>query len=381
MKSEENTTLKFSEGDVASMPFAALAEIKNQLPENKVDGGNGSKSAQEPEPDLDALKVKAKPENVNAEAVKAEAKKRSEQVFGSAADYFKIRQRITELQAVDGIELTAQFRELRELMAEQCRIDTVLARQPQGVRDQFAVDLFICELDNLQPRSVEETLAMFNRVLEMGRARIPNNKDREVRRKTGKWPVEYAYFRNGDKHYVLLHNLSQMSGREGQVSGADKRIFKSLRALVHRYVIFQQEQAEKALAEEKGRIAEIRARHGLHLRLIADGKEGYYHLYLPNDERRPNGWGEGAGIVQVLDLNKEKKGAFPFLVIRAEDGAGSLKSWREADRGKWVAIPTYRGYLRDKNISDSVPEEHRAFVLNTCRKIYVATGYALSRKE
>lgn len=382
MKTGESTLKgSFGCGDFVQTPFAALREIKNQLPKTN-NGDNGSKPvAKEPELDISVLAAKTKPSEVfDAEAVKAEAKKRSEQVFGSATDYFKIKRRIVEFQAVDGIELTAQFRELRDLLAEQSRIDGVLARQPKGVQDQFAVDLFICEIDNLAPRSAEDVIGVFNRVLEMGRARIPNNEDKEFRRKNDKWPVGHAYFRNGDSHYTLFHVPSVMPGREGTISGADKRIFKSLRALVYRFVSFSRERAEKAIAKEQKLIAEIRSRHGLPLSFIADGKEGYYTLYLPPDEKRPNGWGEGAGIIQVLDLNKDKKGQRPFLVIRVEDGAGSLKSWREADKGRWVAIPTYRGYLKDKVVSDAIPEEHREFVLDACRKIYVATGYAMSQK-
>ncbi|MBU4224172.1 hypothetical protein KJ934_03045 [Patescibacteria group bacterium] len=382
MPKESTLKCSFGEGNVVQTPFAALAEIKEKLPKTNV-GGNGNKLVEpEPKADIDGLVARKKAtEDFDAEAVKAEAKKRSEQVFGSAADYFKICRRIAELQSVEGIELTAQFRELRELLSEQSRINDVLARQPKGVQDQFAVDLFITEIDNLEPRNPYDVLMMFNRTLAMGRGRVPDAEDKEFRRKNEKWSTDHVYFRNGDRHYVLLHIFSQMPGREGQVSGADKRIFKALRALVYRFVGFSREKAEKALAEEATRIADIRARHGLPLRLIADGKEGYYTLYLPPDEKRPNGWGEGAGIVQIVDLNKDKKGAFPFLVVRVEDGAGSLKSWREADRGKWVAVPTYRGYLKDKKISDSVPEEHQEFVLDVCRKIYVATGYALSRKE
>lgn len=384
MKSEKST-LKGSFGgeEVVQTPFAVLAEIKNQLPEKKAGGGNGSgKFDKEPEPDINGLAARKKVDgSFDAEAVMAEAKKQSEQVFGSASDYYKIKRRISELQSVEGIELTAQFRELREFLTEKDRVDGVLARQPKGIQDQFAVDLFICELDNLQPKGADDVLEMFNRTLEMGRGRLPNAYDKEIRRKTGKWPVGHVYFRNGDSHYTLLNIPSQMPGREGMVSGADKRIFKSLRALVYRFVSVSREKAEKEFADEQKRIQEIQSRHGLSLRLIADGKEGYYTLYLPKDDSRPNGWGEGAGIAQVVDLNKDKKGVFPFLVIRVEDGAGSLRSWHGDDKGKWVAIPTYRSYLKDKKIPDAIPEEHREFVLDTCRKIYVATGYVISKEK
>lgn len=389
-----NLVLTIGEGDkLMESPFGVLAGLKKHLPKTSVltavakngKKKNNSNDDVESEPDFEALTVKVKPsENFDAEAVKAEAKKRSEQVFGFAVDYYKIKQQIQELQGVDGIELTAQFRELRELLAEQGRIDAVLARQPKSVMDQFTVDLFLRELDNLQPRNESEVVAMMNRALVLGRARKGDWKGVEAGQKqAGKeWPG-HVYFRTqAGEHLYLLHVPSQMPGREGMISGADKRIFKALRSLVHRYLTFQRERSEVISVEETTRIVELRGRQGLPLNILSSVKEGYYTLYIPDQrEERPNGWDEGAGVVQVLDLNRDKKGMQPFLAIRVEDGAGCMKSWRDEHKGKWVALHIYKRYLSKELIPVSIPEAVRVFSLDFCKKLLVATAYAIAQEK
>lgn len=394
MNVKENSVLTIGGDKLPESPFGILAGIRNYLPKtpSAIMATSRKKKTEknelEPEADFSELAVKVKPsENFDAEAVKAEAKKRSEAVFRTADDYFKIRQRIAELQAVDGIELiAAQFKELRNLLAEQVKVDNVLARQPESIKNQFTVDLFLCEMKALQPQMEKEVLEILNRTIIMGRARKGTRDEVEKRRtEMGKnWPG-HVYFRTSSgEHINLLHILSQMPGREGQVSNVDRKIFYELRSLIRRFITRQNECAERVATEEVGRITEILSHshsYGLSPRLISEGKEGYYTLYIPNDSYRPNNWGEGAGIVQVLDLNRDKKGEQPFLVIRAEDGAGCMKSWREENKGKWVALHIYKRYLDKELAPASIKEAIRVFSLDFCKKLFVATGYAVAQEK
>lgn len=392
MNGNGNSVLTIGGDKLTERPFGILASIRQSLPEKasaittmpkKKKVMKTEKIESEPEPDFSALTVKVKPSaDFNAEAVKAEAKKRSEAVWGSAADYYHIKRRIAELQVVDGIELTAQFRELRDLLDEQARLDAVLARQPKSVLDQFTVNFFLCELDNLQPRIENEVIAMMNRAISLGRARKGDWKEVEVgQQQAGKeWPGHVHFRTSSGEHINLFHIFSKMPGREGTISGADKRIFKSLRSLVHRFLTFQREQAEAVSAEEATRMAEI-PRYELSLRLVSEWKEGFYTLYIPNDPYRPNSWGEGAGVVQVLDLNRDKKGAQPFFAIRAEDGVGCMKSWRGENKGRWVALHIYKRYLNKTLVPASIPEVAREFSLDLCKKLLVATAYAIAQEK
>ena len=126
----------------------ALVEKKDEIKKVIKDGGNGSNSGE----DIDGLKIRVEIKDDDTEIIKAQAKKTSEIVYSSAGDYYKMLKRIDSLENIPDIGLIPEkMNELVQLKIEKERIYQHLYRQHQAVRDQFAINVLIVEINDCQP--------------------------------------------------------------------------------------------------------------------------------------------------------------------------------------------------------------------------------------
>lgn len=337
-----------------------------------------------------SIKVKASDEVVDAKKIREEAKLRSEQLFGSAADYFKMCQRMDELISIKGVELTDFGKELEKLQAEKKRFDSLMGKQPQGVRSQFEVDLLIVGIDKSTPKSDSDVIGVFKRVEDAGRAHKASAEE------ISKIPLEERLFfaaDNGDK-YNLVHNMSQMPGREGQVSGADCRIFKSVRRMMWRYLEIRKKKEDADRQADIALCEKIRGEIGQDPRNLFREVCGVYvyHLLPKMVNKKPVGM-PGAAKVEVYtfikgsDQEKEVK-----IGLRILEAAGTLKPrWEPHPKFGWN-IPFWwlkeyvkrqkeaweTDFVDDKKLlPDSVPQEMRSQVLSFLKKLFVAHRQAV----
>lgn len=307
---------------------------------------------------------------VDAAALQAEANLRSEQLFGSAAGYYENDLMIKELQAIPKIELTRRAAELETRMAKKEQFDAMMADQPQGVQQQFAVDLFIVRIDKTMPTSDKDIIEIFNKIEAMGRGRKPADltEVNKIQKENRLFFIDDA----NTKHH-LLHNLSQMTGREGQVSGADRRIFASVRSLIWRLKQCQLTQKQREDDAIKAKIEEIRAYAGGDLRNFKRKMSGVYVAYLPGKvvDKKTVGM-PGAAKVEIYAFSI--KGGEEKIGLRILEGAGCLKpKWEAHEKyGHTVPFWWFEDFYNKKPLPPSVPEEMRESVLSYFRKLNVA---------
>ncbi len=381
----------FGEG-VKNVPFAVLQAVVTTNVVTDGSGGNGSDF------DPNQLKSKVETADFNVSAIKVEAKKISETVFSSSVDYYKILKSIKTLEVLDTSDLviTGKLKQLQAFYEEKKRIENLLTKAPEGMRDQFAVDLLQIMINETDPRTDAQVLYFMNLIksggailkgndfLKIGqRGREPNTDEIGEFKKSG-WPKEAIFFYDdsGKKH-DLLHIPSQLPGREGKISGADKKLFAAIRGLIKRYLAYCEEQAQKLIELDIIKVQEIKANvsdNYFHARNIAKviPDIGTYYLFLPGKTEGEKKLGnDGACIVEVFNLNSGKTdqklgGAMkPFYAIKIIDGAGSMRVFAE-NADNYFSHWWFLYYRENKRLPKNVPDKIHDVVLVICRKLDAA---------
>lgn len=345
---------------------AALEEAKKRIK----DKGNGGSAPV----DLSELKMQVIVPTENVKHLEEEVKKRSEEVWGLAIDYYNLSSQIKALESISDLELFPEkMKKLEELRREKVRIDRKISELPKSLGDQFAVNLFITEINNIIPTSDEEVVRYFKKILVMGRGRTPNNE--EIKKiKFGKMPTsEVVYFRSADgSRHNLMHIPSKLPGREGQISGADKKLFMALRGLIQRRITARVENIEKE-------INDLSAKGNHDIFGIRKGVPGIYFLYIP-DFKNESGVeeGRGGGLVKVYDKKGKEKRS--FIVIETVKGVGS---WSLLNQEKPIFIPVYylEYFLRKERLPESAPSEFHDFILEFIVKLKRAVRWHVEKKN
>jgi len=354
------------------------------------DNGNGK------EFDFDTLKTSAPvmQEQINVEAIKIQAKERSQKVFSSAGDFYQMMKQIWQLEEIDpsDLQITGQLKILLELTKEKERIEKILMDGPQGVRDQFTVDLLILMIEDVQPADDKDVLQFF-RLIETGgpifdtkifilgqRGRKPTSDEVGEMKKNKRHPDLFLFDRTGTIH-SLMHIPSKLAGREGKISGADRKLFGAMKNLIQRYIVVLE--AERAEQEKviQAKIEDIELRSfndAFHPRGISlkDPSCGVYHLVLPGvikDNRKVGR--DGAAVVEILDKNLGKEGMEPFYVIRCLEGVGSMDVFRQ-EAGETFSQWWLCYYREKKRLPNNVPGEMQDWVWRTCKWLDRAIAYA-----
>lgn len=318
---------------------------------------------------------------VDAAALQAEAKQRSEQLFGSAAEYYFNDLIIKELQAIPKIELTSRGKELETRIAQKKQFDVRMSKQPQGVQQQFLVDLFIVRIDKAMPTSDQNVLAVFDEIVEMGRGR-----------KAAKGESADVYFRDDkDVKHGIIHMKSQMPGREGQVSGADLRIFKSLKGMIYRLRQYKEQEQLRIAEALKAKINEIKAQAGGDVWKFSQAVPGVYVVSL--EAKEANGKLKGMPGAAKLEIHSfsVKGDTKPRISLRILEGAGCLEPrWERHPKFGWnIAFWWYsdfasyhkrlkkakedgKGENTVAEFPNSIPEEMRGPVQSFLRKLNAA---------
>lgn len=370
---------------VAIISEKQAEDLKKKITDN----GNGENF------DFDALKTSAPVTvEVDAEAIKVQAKERSQKVFASAGDFYQGLKQIWQLEQIDpsDLQITGQLKSLFDLTKEKERIEKILVSGPQGVRDQFTVDLLILMIEDVQPVSEEDVLNFFRRIETGGpifdtkifilgqRGRKPTSDEVGEMKKNKRHPDLFLFDRTGVQHSVV-HIPSQLTGREGKISGADKKLFGAMKNLIRRWVaIVEAEQAEvEKVVKEKIDDIELRSfNDAFHPRDISlkTPSCGKYHLVLPgviNDNKKVGR--DGACVVEVLDKNLGKNDTDPFFVIRCLEGVGSMDVFRQ-QAGEVFSQWWLCYYREKKKLPDNVPAQMQDWVLRACKWLDRAIAYA-----
>lgn len=353
----------------------ALKEKKDEIEKIVVnrDGSNNFES--EDSENIDGLKIQMKIGNDDLEVIKAQAKKRSEAVYASASDYYKLTKRFKKLEDISGIELISdKSRELTQLREEKYRIDQHLSRQSQAIRDQFAINVLITEINDCQPEKDQDVLRFFYLLLNGGSLDATNlfRIHKRLQKSTIEYPSTIFFYDDNGVRHDFAHIPSQFEGRKGQISGTDKVLAASLRGLIKRYVSFREFQKEQRVKKDEEKLKIIKAQiNGCDIKNLINGKPGTYTFFLPAKTEKGKKIGrDGAGIVRVKNLN-ERNGKREFWVVEAIDGAGFLKCFAD-NREFWVAMSVLRQYIKNRELSDRVPKERKETTLLFCKKLYIA---------
>ncbi len=360
----------------------ALKEKKDEIEKIVVNRNGSNNFESEDSENIDGLKIQMEIGNDDPEVIKAQAKKRSEAVHASARDYYKLTKRLEKLEDISGIELISEkSRELTQLREEKCRIDQHLFRQSQAVRDQFAINVLIAEINDCQPEKDQDVLSFFYFLLNGGSLDATNLL--RIHKRLQKPSAEYSgtlfFYDDKSVRHDFAHIPSELKGRKGQISGTDKVLVASLRGLIKRYVSLKQSQKESEQNKDNEKLEVIKSQIGsseCDIRDILDSKPGKYIFFLPAKMEGEKRLGRnGAGVVSVKNLNKvtEKE----FLVVEVIDGAGSLKCFAN-NRGHWIALSALRHYARFSELPNRVPENRKDITLLLCRKLYAA--YCANRR-
>lgn len=349
--------------------------------------------------DFDSLKtsVPVSAEQIDVEAIKAMARDRSQKVFASAGDFYQILKQIWQFEKVDpsDLQITGQLKTLLDLKKEEERIEKILLAGPQGVRDQFTVDVFILMIEDVQPTDDGDVLKFF-RLIEKGgpifdtkifilgqRGRKPTSDEVSEMKKNKRRPDLFLFDRTGTMH-SLIHIPSKLAGREGKISGADKKLFGAMKNLIQRYIVVLE--AEKAEQEKVAysKIEDIKQRSlndSFHPRDIAlkTPSCGKYHLVLPGMTKDNRKMGrDGAAVIEVLDKNLGKvgkEGEESFFVIRCLEGVGSMDVFRQ-EAGETFSQWWLCYYREKKKLPDNVPDAMRDWVWRACKWLDRAIAYA-----
>jgi hypothetical protein len=372
----KNFKLGFLEDEMDTKNNKVLEEVKKKISEGN--GGNGSDNAD----DIASLKLQFEVKDDDLEDLKAQAKKRSQEVHVSAGDYYRMTKRIKALEDISGIELLPEkAKEMVQLRTEKNRIDQNLLHQAQAIRDQFAINVLIAEINDYQPTCGADVLRFFYLLLNGGSLDNTNLQIHKRLQRPNRENQETLFFYDDKSaRHDFARIPSQLEGRKGQISGTDKVLVASLRGLIKRYVSLKENQKEAELRKEDEKFEVIKsqiATSECDIRDILDGKPGTYIFFLPARMEGERKFGQdGAGIVRVKNLNKpdEKE----FWVIWAVDGAGSLKCLAR-NSGHWVALSTLRHYAKFSELPDRVPDNRREITLLLCRKLYAA--YCANRRQ
>lgn len=357
----------------------ALVEKKDEIKKVIKDGGNGSNSGE----DIDGLKIRVEIKDDDTEIIKAQAKKTSEIVYSSAGDYYKMLKRIDSLENIPDIGLIPEkMNELVQLKIEKERIYQHLYRQHQAVRDQFAINVLIVEINDCQPTHDADVLDFFFFLLKGGfldEGKLLRIYQR-LQKPTQEYPSAIFFYDDDGARHDFAHIPSQLEGRKGQISGTDKVLVASLRGLIKRYVSFKESQKDQIFKKDDEKLEAIKSQLSSSerdIKDILDGKPGTYIFFLPARMEGEKKFGrDGAGIVRVKNLNKpdEKE----FWVVEAVDGAGSLK-FLANNKEYWVVLSALRHYAKFSELPDRVPKNRRDISLLFCRKIYAA--YCANRRR
>lgn len=392
---------KEKEGETRSFG-AATSTLGDKFPDGfkpsastcKNDGeGNGKRRKEGSEPSIDALQVTLETSSEGAGEIRAKAKKIGEQVFASASDYLRVIRRIKELESVseDELRLSGVMGELLSLRKERERVHSVLLRLPEGVQSQFGVDVLIQYINTTEPaivgrEAVDKEIMRVLALIEQGGPVFADNDIVRIGKRGNKRPENHK----ADVFYIdlkgdyrgLVHIPSQMEGRKGQISGADKKLFAALRALINRCVVIRKKAEEEVRVSDTLKLEDIKRKFlkdERHPREISSESPvpGLYHLFLPgrkiNGEKRGR---DGALIVEVEDRNKDKKETNPFFVIRILDGAGSMRFLGTEHIGKHINQWWLCYYREEKSLPNNVPDNLQEFALNLCRKLDACIAYA-----
>ncbi|MBU1160093.1 hypothetical protein KKD04_02850 [Patescibacteria group bacterium] len=345
--------------------------------------------------DFDSLKTSVPSVPVlDSETIKAQAKVSSQKVFSSAGDYYENLKKIWQLEQIDpsDLQITGQLKILLDLTKEKERIEKILVAGPQGVRDQFTVDLLILMIEDVQPMSDNNVLQFF-RLIESGgpifdtkifilgqRGRKPTSDEVGEMKKSKKHPDLFLFDRTGFRH-SLMHIPSKLAGREGKISGADRKLFGAMKNLIRRYcVVLDEEKAEqeKAILAKIEDIKQRSLNDAFHPREIAvkEPSCGKYHLVLPGIVRDGKKVGmDGAAVVEVLDKNLGKEEQDSFFVIRCLEGVGSMDIFRQ-QAGETLSQWWLCYYREKKKLPENVPTEMRDWVWRACKWLDRAIAYA-----
>jgi len=319
--------------------------------------------------------------SVDVAALQAEAKQRSEQLFGSAAEYHANDMLIKELQSVHKIELTSRGAELEQRIEQKKQFDVRLAKQAQGVQQQFKVDLFIVRIDKAMPTSDQHIIAVFDEIVAMGRGR-----------KAAKGESADVYFRDDqDVKHGIIHMKSVMPGREGTVSGADLRIYKSVKGMIYRLRQHKEKQVQIAADALKAKINEIKSQAGGDVWKFSDGMPGVYVLNF--EPKFVNGKPVGMpGAVKLEVYAFLIKGdPKPKVGLRVLEGAGCLApTWKAHEKHGYTMplwyLEFYASYWKrsrnakeegkdEKSVAEfppNIPEESREQIQSFLRKLNAA---------
>ncbi|MCX6731532.1 MAG: hypothetical protein NTX55_00910, partial [Candidatus Parcubacteria bacterium] len=331
---------------------------------------------------------------IDLDAARAAAKAGSEAVFGSATDYFNLRRQINELTETarqivlaEGGENTPQYRlvvaELNVRQKEKLRIETNLKKHSAGRQKQFWVDVFIVEINHLQPTSDREVEEMILYTLNwdgVGRAQeATTDQIGKYGSDLRNWPKPFLFFlMDSGKKYYLLPKPSKQPGMEGQITGTDRKIFAALGGLKNRFIAFRQQERDKRAeerAQEPVKVAELMAlpdEDFLDITQLRTGQPGIYRFFIPARDQRDQ---DSAGIVEVVDINRAPNRP-PHIVIRAVNGAGFCKGFR-THKGKEVRLWVYDYYVTHRRqLPSQVQEDEREFTEEFCWRLYLANQCA-----
>ncbi len=308
---------------------AAIKAAEEKKKKDNNSNGNGSILAS-----VAALQVPTSLTDEDVERWKKEAEERRSAAQLGASKLAEIDVEIAKIRQIKGWEEIPDLVEkYRKLLVMRQKIVTA---GDEAFRQSLGVAQLIDKIGKTDPRSKEEVSAPFNEVREAGRGRLVGRSEADKMKNKGSSPKKVIYF--GEFAFISIPSEFYEEG----ISPADKKIFWELGQLVNRW----KRNKEKAAKE---RIANLKSRGNPDLCGLADGRPGFYRIYV--SERRDSNdrifSAEGVGIVEVVNLNKPD--TQPFFVVRVVDGAGSL-GWMEAAKRKWIPIVAVRTgrVLKDK---------------------------------
>lgn len=277
-------------------------------------------------------------EEIEKKRREAEERKSAAQI--GATKLAEIDAEIAKIRGIQSWEEVPDLAEnLRRLLVLRQKI---AAAGDDAFQQSLSVAQLIDKISKTDPKSKEDVARVFREVVEAGRGKLFSSSDANKLKNGENSPKRAIFF----GEFAIISCPSEFY--EEGISPADKKIFFELYQLVKRWY----SEKEKAIKE---RMANLKGRGNPDLCGLANGRSGLYRIYV-SERRDKNGKvvsAEGAGLVEVINLNKADRQ--PFFVVRVVDGAGSF-GWMEAVKGKWIPVAAVRTgrVLKDKTL----PQEY-----------------------
>lgn len=285
------------------------------------------------------------PEEIAAKQKETEERRANAQTLAS-----KI---ISAKEEVKKIEAIKDWDANPDLIAKRDGLLTFLEKAEVAGDETFqaslAVSTLINEIKAMNPKSDVEVEVRLRQVAEIGRGELKSAKDLPT-------PLPEGTVRFKD--VCLLHKKSAFH-LDKVASPADQSIFKALREMIGSYL--------KKIDKEKLEL--LKKKGNLDLFKLKEKVPSFYVICFPEWEDKKHGkhWQEGVGLVRLMNISKTDT---PFWVIKAIDGAGSLR-WLADHRDEWVPFPAL---LTGKVVEEKTPPEKLPFSQKFAKTINKSLG-------